>query len=92
LQLRPGDLFVLFTDGVVERANRAGKLFGDRRLRSALTGQPLPDSGALIQLRDRVLAALDRHAEGQVAEDDITFVLCHYDPPAQRASGRGNAA
>jgi sigma-B regulation protein RsbU (phosphoserine phosphatase) len=92
LQLRPGDLFVLFTDGVVERANRAGKLFGDRRLRSALTGQPLPDSGALIQLRDRVLAALDRHAEGQVAEDDITFVLCQYDPPAQRASGRGNAA
>jgi len=92
LQLRAGDLFVLFTDGVVERANRAGKLFGDRRLRSALTGQPLPDSGALIQLRDKVLAALDRHAEGQVAEDDITFVLCQYDPPAQRASGRGNAA
>jgi len=92
LQLRPGDLFVLFTDGVVERANRAGKLFGDRRLRSALTGQPLPDSGALIQLRDRVLAALDRHAEGEVAQDDVTFVLCQYDPPAQRASGRGNAA
>ncbi|MEO6776333.1 MAG: SpoIIE family protein phosphatase [Kofleriaceae bacterium] len=92
LQLRPGDLFVLFSDGVVERANRAGKLFGDRRLRSALTGQPLPDSGALIQLRDKVLAALDRHAEGLAAEDDVTFVLCQYDPPAQRASGRGNAA
>ncbi|MEO8550107.1 MAG: SpoIIE family protein phosphatase, partial [Kofleriaceae bacterium] len=91
LQLRPGDLFVLFTDGVVERANRAGKLFGDRRLRSALTGQPLQDSNGLILLRDRVLAALERHAEGQVAEDDVTFVLCQYDPPAQRASGRGAA-
>ena len=56
LQLRPGDLFVVFTDGVVERANRAGKLFGDRRLRSALTGQPLPDASALVALRDRVLA------------------------------------
>jgi serine phosphatase RsbU (regulator of sigma subunit) len=87
LQLRPGDLFVCFTDGVVERANPAGKLFGDRRLRGALTGQPLPDADALVSLRDRVLAALDAHAQGQVAGDDITFVLCQFDPPA-RASGR----
>jgi sigma-B regulation protein RsbU (phosphoserine phosphatase) len=88
LQLRPGDLFVCFTDGVVERANPAGKLFGDRRLRGALTGQPLADSGALVQLRDRVLAALEAHAQGQVAGDDITFVLCQFDPPPVRASGR----
>jgi serine phosphatase RsbU (regulator of sigma subunit) len=93
LQLRPGDLFVCFTDGVVERANPAGKLFGDRRLRSALTGQPLPDSGALVQLRDRIVSALDRYAEGQLAEDDITLVLCQYDPPVSRphAAVRGVA-
>jgi serine phosphatase RsbU (regulator of sigma subunit) len=92
-QLRPGDLFVCFTDGVVERANRAGKLFGDRRLRSALTGQPLPDGAALVQLRDSVVAALDRHAEGTLAEDDITFVLCQFDPPAREsASGIGRGA
>ena len=88
LQLRPGDLFVCFTDGVVERSNPSGKLFGDRRLRGALTGQPMHDAGALVQLRDRVLAALDAHAEGQVAGDDITFVLCQFDPPPARASGR----
>jgi sigma-B regulation protein RsbU (phosphoserine phosphatase) len=88
LQLRPGDLFVCFTDGVVERANPAGKLFGDRRLRGALTGQPIQDAGALVVLRDRVLAALEQHAEGQVAGDDITFVLCQFDPPPARASGR----
>jgi serine phosphatase RsbU (regulator of sigma subunit) len=91
VQLRPGDLFVCFTDGVVERANRAGKLFGDRRLRGALTGQPLPDGNALVTLRDRVLAALERHAEGVMAEDDVTFVLCQFDPPA-RASGMGRGA
>jgi serine phosphatase RsbU (regulator of sigma subunit) len=80
LQLRPGDLFVCFTDGVVERANPQGKLFGDRRLRAALTGQPVPDSSALVTLRDRVLAAVEKHAEGAQAQDDITFVLCQYDP------------
>jgi serine phosphatase RsbU (regulator of sigma subunit) len=92
LQLRPGDLFVCFTDGVVERANPAGKLFGDRRLRSALTGQPLPDGQALVQLRDMVLAALDRYAEGRMPEDDITFVLCQFDPTRSSATNLGQGA
>ncbi|MDB4958633.1 MAG: rsbU [Myxococcales bacterium] len=98
VQLQPGDLFVCFTDGVVERANPAGKLFGDRRLRSALTGQSVADGPALVQLRDRVIAALETHSEGAVADDDITFVLCQYDPPARdsasgidRRGGRGAA-
>jgi sigma-B regulation protein RsbU (phosphoserine phosphatase) len=91
LQLRAGDLFVCFTDGVVERANRAGKLFGDRRLRNALTGQPLPDDNALIRLRDRIVTTLDTYSEGASVEDDITFVLCQFDPPASRQCGRGAA-
>jgi serine phosphatase RsbU (regulator of sigma subunit) len=91
LQLRAGDLFVCFTDGLVERANPAGKLFGDRRLRSALTGQRLADSRALIGLRDQLVQTLERYAEGAIAEDDITFVLCQYDPVGVRASGRGAA-
>jgi sigma-B regulation protein RsbU (phosphoserine phosphatase) len=95
LQLQPGDLFVCFTDGVVERANPQGKLFGDRRLRSTLAGKPLTDGTELVRLRDLLVTALDSYAEGQTAADDITFVLCQFDPPAQRASapraGRGAA-
>jgi sigma-B regulation protein RsbU (phosphoserine phosphatase) len=89
LQLRPGDLFVCFTDGVVERANPQGKLFGDRRLRSALTGQPIADSQALVTLRDRVLTALDRHAEGAQPDDDVTLVLCQFDPPGRSTTVSG---
>ena len=71
-----------FTDGVVERANPTGKLFGDRRLRGALTGQPLPDADALPALRDRVVRARStRTPRAPPAEDDITFVLCQFDPP-----------
>lgn len=88
LQLRPGDLFVCFTDGVVERANRAGKLYGDRRLRSTLTGAALPDGDALIRLRDQIVQSVERHADGMLAEDDITLVLCQFDPPVgQRVQG-----
>ena len=93
LQLRPGDLFVCFTDGVVERANADGKMFGDRRLRAALTGQPLPDGGALVALRDQIMASVEHHAGGLMAEDDITLVLCQFDPPAagRQLTGRGAA-
>ncbi len=96
LQLRPGDLFVCFTDGVVERANPAGKLFGDRRLRNALVGQTLPDGDALVRLRDLVVHTLDQYGEGSIPDDDITFVLCQYDPPeavgGTRTSSRRGAA
>lgn len=94
VQLRPGDLFVCFTDGLVERANREGKLFGDRRLRSAITGQSLGEPNALVQLRDRLVAANEQYANGVLADDDITLVLVQYDPPVmnQRDSmGRGAA-
>ncbi|MGE0404530.1 MAG: SpoIIE family protein phosphatase, partial [Kofleriaceae bacterium] len=91
LQLRPGDLFVCFTDGVVERANKTGKLFGDRRLRNTLTGQALRDGASLLQLRDRLVSTLDGFSEGLAAEDDITFVLCQFDPTSDRSSGRASA-
>jgi serine phosphatase RsbU (regulator of sigma subunit) len=87
VQLRPGDLFVCFTDGVVERSNPAGKLFGDRRLRGTLTGHPLPDGTALIHLRDHLVATLEHYAEGMMADDDITFVLCQFDPPVDSSQG-----
>jgi len=89
LQLGPGDLFVCFTDGLVERANPAGKLFGDRRLRGTLIGAPLGDGAALVSLRDRIVRELEAYAGGVLAEDDITLVLCHYDPQAR--AGRGAA-
>jgi serine phosphatase RsbU (regulator of sigma subunit) len=65
-------------------------LFGDRRLRRALIGEPLADGAALVTLRDRVVAALESYADGAVAEDDITLVLCQFDP-AQAAAARGVA-
>jgi len=85
--LRPGDLFVCFTDGVVERQSPSGKLFGDRRLRSELRGSVLEVDGAsLVALGGKLLAALDAFAAGTTAEDDLTLVLVQFDPPvADRA-------
>ncbi|MBK9035679.1 MAG: SpoIIE family protein phosphatase [Myxococcales bacterium] len=88
IQLRAGDLFVAFTDGVVERQAPSGKLFGDRRLRSIFTGRAMgADREALAALRDEVRDQIDEFAGGTEAQDDITFVLCHYDPIPAGALG-----
>lgn len=81
-QLRRGELFLCFTDGLVERANPDGELFGDRRLLRALRGQPLGGARELEALRLRVMHEVDAYAAGADAEDDVTFVFCHFDPPA----------
>ena len=64
----------------------------DRRLRGTLTGQSLADDTALVQLRDQVVAALDRYGDGATVDDDITFVLCQFDPARTSASGIGRGA
>ncbi|MBZ0231406.1 MAG: SpoIIE family protein phosphatase [Deltaproteobacteria bacterium] len=80
-QLAPGDLFVAFTDGLVERQAASGKLFGDRRLRSIFAGKHVPaHPSALTSLREEVKTTVETFAGGTVSQDDITFVLCQFDP------------
>jgi serine phosphatase RsbU (regulator of sigma subunit) len=91
-ELAPGDVFVCFTDGLVERANPTGALFGDRRLLRTMKSQSVENEDALVALRQRVVKAVESYAEGEVAGDDVTFVMCQYDPPAalySRSVGTG---
>ena len=92
MQLAPGDLFVAFTDGVVERQAASGKLFGDRRLHSIFAGKQVAmDSTALTGLREDIKQSIETFAGGTVAQDDITFVLCQFDPPTANVRPRAEA-
>jgi phosphoserine phosphatase RsbU/P len=73
--LEPGDVLVAFTDGVVERQNPAGRLFGDRRLRAVFRGRRAEHDEDLLDLRTRLVEAVEAFAEGSTAQDDVTFVL-----------------
>ncbi len=89
VKLNPGDVFVCFTDGLVQRQSPTGKLFGERRLRNMLQGSVVDvDGTSLVALRDKVVSAVDAFAEGTIAEDDITFVLCQFDPPSAHSERR----
>jgi sigma-B regulation protein RsbU (phosphoserine phosphatase) len=91
-QLRPGDVIVFFTDGVIDRVDGDGNRFGDRRLRRMLVGRTLGRHGAaLAALRDTILAEVATFGRGAPADDDITLVLVQYDPAAQAARVRREA-
>jgi serine phosphatase RsbU (regulator of sigma subunit) len=93
MQLAPGDLFVAFTDGLVERQAANGTLFGDRRLRSIFAGKHVPaDPSALAALREDVKTTIETFAGGTVSQDDITFVLCQYDPATAGIRPRAEAS
>jgi serine phosphatase RsbU (regulator of sigma subunit) len=81
--MHPGDVLVTFSDGIVERSNAAGKLFGDRRLRAVFRGQRVDTPAEVAELRDRVVHAVEAFAEGTVAADDATFVLAQLEPGSQ---------
>jgi serine phosphatase RsbU (regulator of sigma subunit) len=70
LQLQPGDLMVLYTDGLIESRSRAGKQFGFERL-AALVEQHRSESADNI--RKRILARLRRWTAQQ--EDDVTVIV-----------------
>ncbi len=71
-QLQPGDVLVIYSDGVSEAVNPQGEEFGAPRLHSVV-GLNIERSAAGI--RDRIESALTKFAQGTPAADDITLVI-----------------
>ena len=70
--LEPGDLLVLYTDGISEAADAQGNEFELRGLEEVMGSHPhlpLPGLHHLLQ------AALDRHTAGAPMNDDRTLVM-----------------
>ncbi len=76
LQLKPGDRFFLYTDGVTEAENTAHALFGEERLAACLEREADKTPGEIIAA---VKSAIDAHADGADQFDDITMLCIRYD-------------
>ena len=74
IQLEPGDLLLIYTDGVTEARNNAGTLFSEKRLLALLDEAGSADSPVADKLLDRLVQALDEHTAGANPSDDITIL------------------
>jgi len=77
--LEPGDLLLLYTDGVTEARNAEGELFGEERLKAALAGVSAQEPPAILR---GVRAALAAWTGRGPNEDDVTMVAVKRSQPA----------
>jgi phosphoserine phosphatase RsbU/P len=70
--LAPGDLLVIFTDGVVEAVNERDQEFGEARLLDVLRTGPAESAAATLQ---RLTSAIDAFAGSARQHDDITWLV-----------------
>jgi sigma-B regulation protein RsbU (phosphoserine phosphatase) len=78
IAIAPGDVFVLFTDGVTEAMNLDQDLFGEDRLRDIVEEHAdLPSE----QLRERIMREVEAFVGEADAHDDMTMILLKIEEP-----------
>ena len=72
LDLLPGDILVLLSDGVYEYCDRHNEPFGEARVEAVLAAH---HDKPMAELSSVLLASVETFAKGAPQEDDITIVL-----------------
>ncbi len=85
--LEPGDLLVLYTDGLVETLGGGGDAFGHERLRAAVAA-----GGGAAAVHARVLADFAAHLGSGDLEDDLSLVVVERAAAAAPGSAGGERA
>jgi sigma-B regulation protein RsbU (phosphoserine phosphatase) len=75
LQLEPGDVLVVFSDGVSEAVDVAGEEFGDERIVAAVAACSNRDPKYLL---DALLEEVKKFSAGTPQRDDVTVVIAQY--------------
>jgi len=83
MPIAPGDLFLLYTDGLTEAMNPAGDFFGEDRL-SALV--QLHGAGTFPHLRDEILASISTFVGPAEQQDDMTMLLLRVEATTEAAA------
>jgi len=68
---KPGDMFVFFSDGILDASNKAEELFGRERVGEIVAANPNASADEVVKL---IFKAVAEHASGEEAFDDQTVV------------------
>jgi serine phosphatase RsbU (regulator of sigma subunit) len=71
IQLEPGDILAIYTDGITEAANRFGEEFGEERLLQQMQANR---NLAAAELLRKVLASVQEFSPDEQA-DDLTLIV-----------------
>ncbi|RME81510.1 MAG: GAF domain-containing protein, partial [Caldilineae bacterium] len=70
--LKPGDVVLLFTDGIIEARNTQGEFFGEERLQRLLREYATDAPNLLMEY---ILQAVHQHIQDIPQQDDITLLV-----------------
>jgi serine phosphatase RsbU (regulator of sigma subunit) len=72
IRLDPGDLLVMYTDGVTEAWNSEGDMFSEERLLATLVRDR---ERSAVEVLERILEEVRTFQQGRLPDDDLTLVL-----------------
>lgn len=78
LQMNPGEIFMLYTDGVTEAMNRHRELYQEHRLEDLLKQN---HKKSLQEIIETLLKDVQEYSTGMVQTDDITILAIRYIGP-----------
>jgi phosphoserine phosphatase RsbU/P len=78
VELRPGDLLLLFTDGITEAMSPEGEQFGEQRMLAVMASR---DSQPVDELQSQLLANVKDFSNSRLT-DDATLILVATSPAA----------
>jgi phosphoserine phosphatase RsbU/P len=75
VQLQPGDVLIVYSDGVTEALDTEGQEFGEERLVTILQEQHQAEAAVIL---DAIVDAVNSFAHGAVQHDDVTAMVVKY--------------
>jgi sigma-B regulation protein RsbU (phosphoserine phosphatase) len=75
VQLDPGDVVIVFSDGVSEALSAANEEFGEARLQALVSGHAQDSPDVTLE---HVLDAVREFTRGAVQNDDVTALVVRY--------------
>ena len=74
-EMQPGEVLLLYTDGVNEAEKHDGSFFGMERLKNVFDGKPPPQNAKLVT--ETIFSRVRKFVDGNEQSDDITcLALC----------------
>jgi len=75
--VRPGDFFVCYTDGVTERHNLVGELYGEDRIKE-IVRKAVAAGGDPTEVVSAINEDCEAHAQNLPPRDDLTLVVARF--------------